>query len=83
MVLTRVAKCHVHAPCRRFGDHRDDRLHPAAVAADAGRVTGMIAEKTLDVVHLDRAVARFDQLVDPFLPGNGIRETQLEILRVP
>ena len=59
-LLTRVARCHVHAPCRRFGDHRDDRLHPAAVAADAGRVTGMVTEKTLDVVQLDRAVARFD-----------------------
>src|SRR5215831_14961256 len=80
-MLTRVAEGYVHAPGGRLGDHRDDRLHSAAVAADAGRVAGMVAQKSLDVVHLDRAVARIDQFGDPLLPGNGIRETQLKILR--
>ena len=52
-VLTGVAGGHVHAPRGRFGDHRDNGLHTAPVAADARRVAEMIAEKPLDVVHLD------------------------------
>src|SRR5262249_45282954 len=49
--LTRIADRDVHAALRGLGDHRSHCAHAAAVAADADRVTGVIAEETLYIVH--------------------------------
>src|SRR5262249_21685533 len=79
-MLTRVAERYVHATSSRFGNHRCCGYHAALVSADAGRITRLVAEKTLNIVHSDRAVARFDQRINSFLPRGRICQAPLEIL---
>jgi hypothetical protein len=40
-----------------------------------------VAKKTLNVFHLDGAVARFDQPVHPLHPRGRVRQASFEILR--
>jgi hypothetical protein len=55
-VLAWVAERYVHAPLFRFRNHRSQGLHITPVAANACRVTGVVAQKALQIVYCDRDV---------------------------